>query len=103
MKKEELVIGSTYFLVTYLDQDLLVPTIRTYICLGKDALGESDAGIFFQEAEKYFDLGRWVKGKNALDYGVAHIANDMLDCIHDYRGLQHELELMIRGGAYYHE
>lgn len=103
MKKENLVVGGTYFLVTFLDQDLLVPIIRTHIYLGANIFGEPDTGVYFQESEKYFELGRWELGSQASIYGVVQVSDDMLDCVHDYQGLQNELELMIKGGANYYE
>ncbi|MFO3797044.1 MAG: hypothetical protein ACK8QZ_07135 [Anaerolineales bacterium] len=103
MKKEDLVVAGTYFLVTFLDKNLLVPIIRTHIYLGENIFGERDSGVYFQESEKFFELGRWELGNQTSAYGVIQIADDMLDCVHDYQGLQHELELMIKGGANYYE
>ena len=48
MKGEELVIGATYFMVTYPDPSLLTPVVISYRYLGKD-LGDPE-----EESPQYY-------------------------------------------------
>ena len=101
MNSSKIVIGKAYFLVTYLDQELITPKIETLYALDSEALENTHDGLYFQLAEKLFELGPYKEG--SLDeHGVIFINNDSLDCVHDYDGLQQEIEYMKNGGARYY-
>jgi len=70
-------VGGCYFLLGYFDEDLRLPSIETYIYLGKNILDETegDARWYFQEAESFVRLGRVQpqKGRNNDDILAAPI------------------------------
>jgi hypothetical protein len=57
--------GACYFLLGYYDDDLKLPSIETFIYLGKNLLGElaSDERWYFQQAESFVRNGRVVPSK----------------------------------------
>jgi hypothetical protein len=103
MKVEELVVGGTYFLVTFYDEDLLIPEIKTYIFIGANCLESTISTGFFQSASEYFERGKWCSGLDATDYGVLCVLDDCLSEVFDCSGLQYQLELIKNGGAFYYE
>ena len=58
----QLTEGGCYFLIGYFDDDLRLPSIETFIYLGKNLLGDSenDPRWYFQEAESFVRNGRQV-------------------------------------------
>jgi|SRR6185312_2676488 len=46
---DELKKDSTYFMVSFFDNDLLIPEITTVIYLGKDIFGEGDGSHYFRD------------------------------------------------------
>lgn len=58
----------TYFMVTYLDLDMLVPEIKTLVFLGRDIEGLGNGDLYFQDLESYTTLGAYpnAKGKGDL-------------------------------------
>jgi hypothetical protein len=55
----ELESGGLYLSVSYLDGDLLIPIVETFIFLGKDIFSEGAEGLYFQNAESYFTNGAY--------------------------------------------
>lgn len=102
MKPLELAINNVYFLVSFHDEDLLIPKIETYIYLGKDLL-ENDNSFYFQSAETYFECGKWQPGLDTYSHEIICMQGDFLEDVFDYSGLQHQLELIKKGGAQYYE
>lgn len=101
LKKSKIITGRAYFLVTYLDQELVTPKIETLYALNSEAFEEIHDGLYFQLAEKFIDLGPYKAGPPD-EHGVVFINNDSLDCVHDYDSLQQEIEYMKNGGARYY-
>ena len=54
---ESLRSGNIYFVVSYLDESLLVPVVETLVFLGRDILREGGNRLFFQDAESYYADG----------------------------------------------
>lgn len=102
MRLESLQVGHVYFMTDYYDEELLIPKIGTYIYLGQDLLG-SDGSLYFQSAAEYFEKGIWSAEKDAYEHGVVCMKQDILEDVFDYTELQHQLELMKKGGARYYE
>lgn len=93
MNKSELKRETPYFLLHYLDEDLLVPEIRTYFFLGVNLLSDGNADEFyFQGAEAYLTLGEWEKSRVTSDYDLLLIKQDCLDDIHNNQSLRERLE-----------
>lgn len=53
----------SYFMVTYVDEDMLVPVVQTLIFLGRNATGKHPGFLCFQDAESFFDLGPYPQKK----------------------------------------
>jgi hypothetical protein len=49
--------GEVYFSVSYVDEDLLIPVVETFVFLGRDFYKEDVDSLFFQRAESYFAGG----------------------------------------------
>lgn len=49
----ELIEGSVYFFVNFVDEEMLLPTMEPFIFVGKD-LDEDDVGrVYFQDVDSY--------------------------------------------------
>jgi hypothetical protein len=49
----DLVKGSVYFLVRYLDDDLLIPVLEPVVFVGRDLEPGDDDQVYFQDADSY--------------------------------------------------
>lgn len=49
----------TYFMLTYLDVDMLVPEMKTLVFLGRGIEGTGNASLSFQDIESYATLGTY--------------------------------------------
>ncbi|MBD9415238.1 hypothetical protein IB234_11805 [Pseudomonas sp. PDM16] len=97
MNKQDLSIEGVYFLVTYLDRELLVPKIDTCMYLGMDIL-QVDGSYYFQDAETYHDNGKWLPGLDTLEFKILCMKEDFLENVFDYSGLQRQIELIKKAG-----
>lgn len=77
----ELQEGSVYFAVTFVDADMLIPTIETLVFVGRN-LGPEDVGkVYFQDVHSYRHGIRygpdsedeWAEFQTASEDGVNHI------------------------------
>lgn len=50
---DELVVGSTYFFVQYVDDEMLVPTVETVVYLGENLEAGEDNRVYFQDIDSY--------------------------------------------------
>ena len=64
----------SYFMVTYVDEDMLVPIIQTLIYLGRNVTGQHPGFLCFQDAESFFDLGPYPQKK--LGSGDLYVCPD---------------------------
>lgn len=76
-------VGQVYFLFTYFDKDLHIPSIDTFVYLGKDIFTEtktSEGGEWcFQTAQSYVDDGPYdPKTKPPAD-GLLLAGSDTID------------------------
>ena len=56
---ERLVRGSAYYILSYFDDDLTIPEIRTIVYIGKNVDDVEDGMFYFQNFESYFRLGSY--------------------------------------------
>lgn len=57
VRPSELVKGSTYFMVSYVDDDLLIPIVEPMVFLGRSIHGDADGKLYFQNAESFTHHG----------------------------------------------
>jgi hypothetical protein len=55
--------GDFYFMVTYLDEAMLIPVVKTLAFLGKDVDRKSKGSLWFQDAESFTDRGAYPRNK----------------------------------------
>lgn len=68
-----------YFMLSYVDDNLFVPQIRTLIFLGRDVAEEKEGLLYFQDVDSYIRLGRYPNSSNGS--GEIYIcADDQLAC-----------------------
>lgn len=95
MDARKFIVGNTYYLVTYADEQLRVPLIETYFYLGTDILGDQgrpeDTRWYFQEADSYLEDGPYKPGGDGSTKTLLIAASDMLDAFLDIAGLSDEL------------
>jgi len=86
--------GGCYFLIGYYDEDLRVPSIETYIYLGKNLLGETatDERWYFQEAESFVEGGRPASLENRKNDDILCSPSDHLPDFLDAAQLARLLE-----------
>lgn len=46
---DQLSIGETYFSVTYVDREMLIPTVETLVYVGSDLESDDDGIVYFQD------------------------------------------------------
>ncbi|NII73990.1 hypothetical protein FHW84_002575 [Dyella sp. SG562] len=54
VNNDKLVIGETYFHVSYVDQDMLIPTVSSLVFLGRNLDNDEVNTLYFQDADSYF-------------------------------------------------
>lgn len=52
---QDLEVGIEYFIVRFVDDDMLIPTIESLIYIGEDLLEEDEGSCYFQDIESYLD------------------------------------------------
>jgi hypothetical protein len=57
VKPSDLVQGTTYFMVSYLDDHMSVPTVEPIVFLGRSIHGDSDGKLYFQDAPSHIHGG----------------------------------------------
>ncbi|MGH9521955.1 MAG: hypothetical protein ACRD3E_05440 [Terriglobales bacterium] len=89
----ELVKGASYFTVTFVDEDLLIPSVEPLVFIGKD-LEDGDVGrYYFQEAHSYRD-GLGYASKTDQDREVFQVyASDGMKHIFEY---ERALDVLMR-------
>ena len=79
----ELVIGRCYFLISFLDEEMRIPEIETYIYIGKNLISESDvsdeSGWYFQDPESYLKHGPFKSTRKNLGRDVVCVDENTLD------------------------
>jgi hypothetical protein len=63
MKASELVIGRTYFRLTFADPDLTMPGVEPLVYLGEVADDSGTRGIVFQDTASYVQHGSGLEGE----------------------------------------
>lgn len=70
----DLITGSVYFTVQFVDHELLVPEVRPVVFIGKDLMPEDMGKLYFQDAESYHQGVRF--GSPEDDEAVFFSQND---------------------------
>lgn len=98
--RETLEPGETYFSVFYVDEELRIPSIETYVYLGSDVADEATEPRvvhLFQYAHSYFSDGNWndlsAETKDRFDEApLISFEGQHLEPIFDADGLLVELQ-----------
>jgi hypothetical protein len=86
----KLVQGDIYFIVTYVDNHMLVPDIKTLVFLGRDVANEGDDLLYFQDIDSYVKSGAFPN--NASAGGELYTcANNQLNNIFELDNMRDEL------------
>ena len=92
MKPDELALEQTYFMLGYYDRALRIPFVQTYIYLGLNILGKTDADYwFFQEAGSFVSAGSAVHRTAGVDEDIISVTEDGLSNFVSWSGLIAEL------------
>ena len=90
---DALVDGSTYFSVTFVDDDMLIPVVQTLVYIGRD-LNPGDRGfIYFQDVDSYLQGIRHSSAKKDDDAMFVVVAKDKLNNVFEY---EPALDVLIR-------
>jgi hypothetical protein len=54
VKGHQLTVGETYFHVSYVDQDMLIPTVSSLVYIGKNFGNDEVSTLYFQDVDSYF-------------------------------------------------
>lgn len=80
VKPTDLVQGGTYFMVSYVDQNCLIPVVEPLVFLGRSIHGDIDGKLYFQDAESYVHEGPYLEKANGHqellsfpDHGIGSI------------------------------
>lgn len=57
VRASQLVKGSIYFMVSYVDNTFVTPVVEPLVFLGRGIKGDSDGKLHFQDAESYLHEG----------------------------------------------
>jgi hypothetical protein len=97
---DSLIVGQTYFLLSYLDRRLQLPEITTYVYVGKNMFEEDDAEsdeiYYFQSAASFVGSGLFHKNGHRKPSGITAVRGDSLIMIYDWPGLVAELDRQLR-------
>jgi hypothetical protein len=90
-----------YFLVTHFDHDCRLPSVETYVFVGKNILGEtaaasSDDRWYFQSGELRAQSGLFDRSRHIPAEHLIVIGEDMIDEFVDIRGLIDRLEQLAK-------
>lgn len=83
MTSSRFTIGQAYYLLTFLDKDLQIPSIDAYIFLGRNILKEDHLGSkddwCFQTAESYVSRGPYNPDEPISSRDLLLAGGDMID------------------------
>lgn len=85
--------GRYYFLLGYYDRKFRFPLIQTYVFIGKNIDGDSNAGDrwYFQEPEAFLRSPRADQGADDDENGIVTATEEALEGFVDLAGLVAEL------------
>lgn len=85
--------GCCYFLLGYYDREFRFPLIQTYVYVGKNLDGDSDASDhwYFQDPEAFLRAQRDKNGVSVDDSGIITATKESLEGFFDLTGLLAEL------------
>ena len=91
INEQHLCFGDVYYIVTYTDEDMLLPKIRTLVFIGKNIKGnEEKAQWYFQDTESY--AVSECPNVNKIDVELHRVDHDGLSIIFDFKGLHEDLQ-----------
>jgi len=83
MKTEDkLLVGQTYFFLSFFDKELLIPQIETYVFVGKDR-----EEIIFQDVKSFLENGSHLKSTVKFQCEKLNIGGSCLSEVYDLEGL----------------
>jgi len=89
---EELKEGAAYFSVTFYDDDMLIPDMKTMIFIGNNLEKEDTNSLYFQDVDSYKRGARYGSAKDG-DATFYKCSSDQLSAIFDF---EHALEELMR-------
>jgi hypothetical protein len=103
MKADDLIVNGCYFLLTYHDQDLRLPSIETYVFLGKNIFGLSQTRQgdrwFFQSAESVVENGPFRPQRDTPSESITAAGEEMIEDFDDALGLIERLRKFAQSGG----
>jgi hypothetical protein len=69
--------GEIYFMLSYLDNHMLVPDLKTLVFLGRDVTGNADSLLYFQDTDSYITIGPFPKNSPGAG-SIFHCSDDQL-------------------------
>lgn len=91
INKENLIVGQSYFLLGFYDEEMCVPDIESYIYVGSNLLPSDkeakEEWWYFQDPETYMKQGCFVSVDDKRDCGVLRANLVTLEMLHDLGGL----------------
>lgn len=89
MSDRDLKEGEIYFALTFVDDDMLIPSLEPVVFIGRDLEGDGRHQLYFQDAESYragIRFGAEGSGDNATFFCGAK-ASHVFDYEHALNGL----------------
>jgi hypothetical protein len=92
ISSDQLLIGDTYFSVTYADEDMTIPLVETMTYIGKN-LGDHDDTdtLYFQDVESYRAGIRLSDNPQPDSLELFFCAPDQLNAVFDFERAMEEL------------
>lgn len=87
----ELIRGQCYFLLLFYDSALKVPSIRTFIYIGRNLQPTPGDKWYFQDARSYLRYGTYLDLPDNVEREVFIADKDTLTQMHDKKGLIEQL------------
>jgi hypothetical protein len=92
MKASELKAGSTYFRLTYSDQNLTMPGVEPIVYLSEVTDDDGTHGYVFQDTASYVRFGSGLEGDEQADeIGLYFVPDDDLGTISDLADVAQEI------------
>ena len=93
--KDEIIIGNTYYLIGYFDNNLKIPDVETYIYVGKNVLpsdkNSNGDSWYFQDPSSFLSKGYFYENQNKEGFDIVRADEETLETIFDVSGLINEL------------
>lgn len=89
----ELKVGSVYFFVNYIDDEMLIPTMETVVFIGRNLENHDVGRVYFQDIDSYQQGARYGPAASEIQMHIYEGSEEEVNHVFEY---EHALDELMR-------